>query len=218
MTARRSIASKAFPSRFSFLHLRLLQAFASCLVWTPPVKTHIPTDTVSCCSVSVVWVNQDRQGTSQPEVGQSRTAAAGDALTREDSEKQTSALGFSLLSLQERVLIGLGDLPAEQLDKCRGGEKEVSLVMGLPRVYRQGTNRAAKEGNRNTCNIAWVMGCTRESWPAGTPEPCALPDIPTLYSSAPAPAHQLRSGGHLLPPLLKRGATESSTSHLAGPK
>lgn len=85
VTARRSIASEAFPSRFSFLRLRLLQAFASCLVGTPPVKTRIPTDTISCCSVSVVWVNQDQQGTSQPEVGQSRTAAAGDALTREDS-------------------------------------------------------------------------------------------------------------------------------------
>ena len=82
--------------------------------------------------------------------------------------------------------------------------------MGLPRIYGQGTNRGATEGNRNTCNIAWVTGCT--------PEPCALPDIPTFYSSALNPAHQLQSGGHLLPRLLKRGAMESSTSHLAGPK
>lgn len=57
-----------------------------------------------------------QQGASQPEVGQSGTAAAGDALTREDSEKQTSALGYSLLSLQKRVHVGPGDLPAEQLD------------------------------------------------------------------------------------------------------
>lgn len=90
--------------------------------------------------------------------------------------------------------------------------------MGLPWIYGRGTNRAAKEGNGNTCNTAQVMGCTPESWPLGTPKPCALPVIPMFCSPALNPAHQLRSGGHLLPHLLNHGAMESSTSHLAGPK
>lgn len=41
----------------------------------------------------------------QPEVEHSGTAAAGDALTCNDSENETSALGYSLL---KRVLVGLG--------------------------------------------------------------------------------------------------------------
>lgn len=103
-------------------------------------------------------------------MGHSEITGAGDAVTPKDSEKQTSAPGYSLLSLQKRVLVGLGDLPAEQPDKYCGRGTGGSVILGLLRIYGQGANRDAKEGNTSTCNISWVMGCTPE-WPAGTPEP-----------------------------------------------
>lgn len=149
----------------------------------------------------------------QPEEGQSGTTAAGDALAHEDSEEQTSdTLGYSLLPLQKWVLVDL--VPSRAPRQALGQGSRRKHCNGTATDLRTWNKQSPDRREEQHLQYPMGDGCTPQSWPAGRVKPCALPNIPMVYISTLNPAHQ-----RLLPPTpRKRGAMESSSSHLAGPK
>lgn len=105
--------------------------------------------------------------------------------------RKTSALGGSLLSLQQRVILAQRTL----LQSSRP-----VLGQGNGRKRCTGTdmdswtrNRAMTEGKRNTCSITWVMEYTPEPWLQGHASPMPFPKSQLFYSSALGPARGLWS-------------------------